>query len=225
MEYSEKHIEKLDDMPSYDGTGRRRHHNRYRNEDLPYYRAKRWVRSQVGKSFKTAFAAWVKLEWVPVRLRTRNGIGLIIEFATLLDGVLHTKWVWRPLADMSYEIVYVCPMTDMIKLHRGKKRAIGWTEERKQRQSKWFRPVDDTHQLIKENGIWYLYDLKKLYHDFYGKQAKLDPNVPWVDIDHTRTIWNGSAGVYMSRLEWRERVVSKKQLSAKELKKYNVQND
>lgn len=209
MDYTESKLEKLDDLPSYQSKHEVRNQMRdYRwNEDFPYRHAKRWAQSQIGKNYDKVFAEWKTLEWLPARRRDQENLDLVISRPILLNGeIVDRRWGWVKFASMRYDCVYVCPTTNIIKINKGKKKSLSYEKQLKIREAEWFRPIDATNQLIKDKGVWYLYEAGRTYLD-WRLHEKIRP------FDRPFSAFSSCYGKKI------------KQLSSKELKKYNLQND
>ena len=206
--YSEERLTKLEESPSRT-TIREGESHYYANRDFPYVRARQWMKSHIGYSINKVFAEWVTLPWIPARLCNSEGFYTVVDKAVLLNGVIFDFRGWNPIHKWYNQRVYDDPKTHILKLSK----KVPWPRRDKEAIAKWFRPLSLTLQLIKENGIWYMFEVPTEYSTFDWanqrvalKTLRRRIDQPWMKCPNCMP-------------------TSKHQLNSKELKRYNLEND
>jgi hypothetical protein len=207
--------EKMDDLPSQSRIIDTYKKHR-KGDSFPYRKAKKWISSHAGKNIDEVFSKWVILEWIPEMYRNLEGIKIILDYPTIVDGEICTINWWKTS-------IYVDPITKLITVP-APQRSINYKKRQEQEISQYCKFLGDYHQLLNIDGIWYdiliaptynvnirKYDLKTKLYSFTCTTIPTPKRHPATKaIDH-----------YTSRTPT---IISKRQLSSKELKKYNLKN-
>jgi len=202
-------IEKLNELPSRESNKEIK--GWYdRNSDLPWKRGSAWIKSKVGKKFDDAFSEWVRLEWVPVRFRNKEGFHFFAAdtcFYHKITGDLLGRWGY-PLHNGA---IYVDPVTNII-CEVKRKKTKSWRAQRKETEEKYSRILGPWHQLAKTDGIWYEIRFSRTIIPGLSQSTKDYSKMPYFRIAEDR------GSFYFP-------IHLKRQLSHKELKQHNLKND
>lgn len=147
-----------------------------------------------------------------VYYNAKHGYGHYIDLKTKLNAV-------RPIED-SFNSVYVCPETKILKRIPKKKYRIKTVKE------KTLHNINETQVCIKIQGIWYLVELEKSPEPVFKKYSGAKGY--WYETPVHDVVLHGySTKSERARLYGKSGYygVSKKQLSHRELKKYKLFND
>jgi hypothetical protein len=211
--------ERLEEMPRRaafkEGKSEPKRH--YNNYFYPYQRMKRFLTSRLGKSVDVVFSDFVHADWVSKEFRNYLSFGRSIELDTFCKG--HDIFFYsfsKPikLSDTWGDTFYVHPKSRVVCLHKSKKHR-DWLKDRRDEQAKTMKILGDYHQLLKLEGIWY--EVKGApWAKFYYINGI-------VKHDHTKPMLSCNAPT--SPYCGRPRIVSKRQLSSRELVKLGLKND
>lgn len=234
MHYSDKEIDKFDNLPSREKFPDYSWENdHYWGKDFPYSRCQRWLKSCVGKSIDVVISDFVHAEWIPKVHRNLEELRRKIEFNTFVENgkvcyyedrpfrVAYTGKQIEVIEDQLFKIFYIHPETRKLALH-DPQRKPSWKTIWRKNLDKVLRIVAPYHQYYKEDGIWYEVKAETLPEDFNAERAILlysrkGPTDILLEENGNSNITNKNKPFV--------RVVLKRQLSSKELKKNNLKND
>lgn len=214
MEHSFDPLDNLEDLPSQEAIEKKISH-RSRGGYFPYKRAIRWAMAFVGKREDEVFSKWTELSWVPEKYRNREGFERIFEPVIRIDGVLYNsryKVVYTP---HRYNAFYIDPDTKLIGYIQpnGHSEYKKRQEESKAKQELTCRIIGDWHQYFKFDGLWY--EIKFKFHEWVSDPVTYYWKLPWKFKPDPKRPYNSSYHY----------ITFKRQLSNKELKQNNLQND
>lgn len=224
MNWMTKGEDKLENLPKWerpfppdDGT------DRWRGEDLPYTKIKRWIEGQEGIHIDSVVHKFVNLKWVPRKYRTIAQISNFIERDTCIEGnkiYYFISWGdvrYRPVEKEMKKLVYVHPKTGLVCVFRPMTR-ISWQKKAQEEQDKRVRIIGDYHQLYKQNGIWF---------EVRGEPIEVcEPCYLNFDRKGPRDILLEPTNCYNRKSSKPiVKITLKRQLSSKELRKYVLKND
>ena len=120
-----------------------------------------------------------------------------------------------------FPTLYVDPDTRLVCVSKPHKRP-NYAKEQQEKRNQMVRILGDYHQLLKINGIWYEVkgtpkELMNTFSMWLHRYRRCGPRDILIGEDHA---WwrRGSERPYVE-------IILKRQLSSKELKKHNLQND
>ena len=237
MTHDQTPVEKLEDLPSYEGKALVRDYGYHcRNENLPYRKCRRWMESKVGTNFDEAFSEWSHATWLPPEYRNLAEFCRFADEVKLVDGVLYHNssfWSWRNPMPYSFGI-YIDPETKILKqIKRPKRSKVSYHDMYFGPKSfeSYCRILGDGHQLIKHKGIWY--EVKYKDADVYQRLRRIEStpqgniainsggNLAW---KVTSTKPDPKRPIDMSD-PLHSALYIKKQLSSTELKQHKLKND
>lgn len=208
-------IEHFEDKPCAHAVKKTRDNACYRDNDLTEVsnHIDRWLHKRLGKKSDLILAEWVKLEWLPVRFRTKTALLDIVEPGGLTsDGKVGIASRWEghivDIETVPYSTFYFHPKSKALCHHQRK--------PRKRAPSTVDCVITEPYtQLRLVKGLWYevkvkpvrqerRYDRVRLQFTFHT--AKAEPNKR-LDLER-----------------YPDAVESKKQLSGKQLAHYNLHN-
>lgn len=224
--YSEHDIDKLDELPSHSAKPPRGRGIELRKDEkwtYPYRRAKRWVRSHLGKPFDKVFSYWVSLDWIPIEERNRKGFERALDVDTLAD--IDGKWVqvfsiWGyHWFNEEWNGLHIHPVTKCIAFKKGPPKTLSWKERCDIEDAKICVIVNDYKQLYKFDGIWYEIYIPTTVRAYHQQTHQLHI----VDVPRRTPL-------HRIKLKWPYEATvrpkhGKRQLNGKELKHYNLKND
>jgi len=224
-----KDTDNLEELP---GREKFTDHSRDREHDgFPYKRIRRWIDSCVGRNIDDVIHDFVHLNWVPLQERRASTLRRYIEFDTFLKnnevyyyteyGMMHQYNNYNNYVSVKSgcgKTIYVDPVTKMVSVYMGPSAKSKWIELRNKQFEARCRILGDYHQLCKIDGIWYEVKGEVLppHALGWGYERKnptdilVEPSFSWQN--------RNTKIPYV-------KIVLKRQLSAKELKKHNLQND
>jgi hypothetical protein len=223
-------LEKLEDLPSRE----RNHDYSWDNDDyfgkkMPYRRMMRWLESQEGIHIDSVIHKFVNLKWLLPVYRTLDVLRKKIEMDTFIeDGKIcfYSSWCYwgkcgprRIVEDETSKTIYVHPKTRLVCVHRPLTRE-SWKKREQEKLDKKLRILGDFHQLYKESGIWYEVKAEPIDRNDSGLRNR-KPFLGWGDKLKPKDIILETKLGFMPSFK----IVLKRQLSRKDLKKYNLTNN
>ena len=207
-------------------------HSRERwRDEFPYKRMRRWIQSCVGHHIDDVIHEFVNSTWIPRHHRRASTLRRYIEFDTFLkNGEVYYYTEYGMMGKhnnysnfVSVKVghrktIYVDPVTKMVSVYMGPSAKSKWIESRNKQFEAKCRILGDYHQLCKIDGIWYEVKGEVLpphalgwgYERKNPTDVLVEPSFSWQN-KNTKIPY--------------VKIVLKRQLSAKELKKHNLQND
>lgn len=207
---------------------------------------KGWVHSLVGKPWDKAYSELCRL-CPPTGNNTQRHAhqhldGYIERMTVVMDdgsigfnnlfswGNGREVPLYRPIADSRCDY-YVHPVTKLVCVNKRKKsKKISWREAERKRVEGCLR-IYPKHVFAKFNGIWYCYDIEKpeittrrawspIKQDFHTVSVEANP-------DQLRAaFWEAYGESYgRMQLNYIGNARNKRQLSSRDLKKFNLTND
>lgn len=188
------------------------------DDDIPFDRIRRWIKSKVGGSFNNVFSQWSKLKWVPVRERNLRGFKRFVETdVVMINKIPFRKDCYR-FQHTRITTVYVHPFTNNLTVPRRVAKTPGWYEREKEELSKRFIPITDYSHYCKIKGVWYEVALKDHFVR-YTFDHVLKRAVP-VRVSVKKNTPLDGLGLFLTR----GIVLKKEQLSSKKLASLGLTN-
>lgn len=206
MIHNSDKIERLEELPTHVKSFPHNKWREYRDDEELYKRIDAWIDGCIGMHIDDVTAKWVRLDWVPARIRTHSGLMNEGNLkAVLIGDTICNKW-GMPVTQWNCRVVN--PITGIITRYKRKRNA----RKRNARKHKETTCIilSDYHQLTKIAGIWYeiKYSPDIMENIKYSYYYKMKPPARTSILD----------------LHCAPLILLKKQLNKKELKKHNLSN-
>jgi len=196
-------------------------------DDYPYRRVWRFLESRVGEPWDQVISDFVHADWVPPRRRHASELNRDVATNTFIkDGEVYyyQKYgYWgcneAPLKDATRKTLYVHPTTKILCAFTPQSKPSRLTQA-KRHNAQYMKVMGKLHQLLKIDGIWYEVKAKPSSHLIYESwyRDRVDDD-PLIDIDELLPTG------YSYRPARPVTIISKKELSHKELKKHGLTNN
>ena len=172
-----------------------------------------FLKSKVGKHVDKVIAEFTKAAWVPRQFRTYTKFAETVEMNTFFEAgkvFFYDCYDMKPRSVVEYgDVYYVNPKNKV--LCYAKRRSYDFSSKYANERAKWIRILDDYHQLLKLDGVWY-----EVKGETYPVNS---PSYRWTSPDQPM-LENGRRKLFTGI-----KILLKKQLDSNELHANRLQND